>query len=299
MNTTSTPIVRQLAFYWRDKKVVVAQTVRIWFTLGREPLYGQDGLLAWNEGVDGAVMRITASDFASVVGSFTTDDVERILTRERLRVGFVLGGKFFLLAAVVHDLKYGGPYNVVTKVELACAVPSASKTTALSPNQRAVGTWSPTLRIPTRELNAISDLYKRRVAALNNIANPTELRETIAELVALLVRTADSLTTIADAFEEGGDAQQMAFASRLAGSWYERAASALSPLVDNRRPLIHDPEEATRHLQSASLAYRRGRSRGKARRADDLAVAVRNEPLTSVVSFALSLGADLAVSAES
>lgn len=96
------PVVRQIAFYWRDKKAITANKVKVSFVMNREPLFGQEGILAWSKGH--AQMNLTVSGFTPVGGSFTTDDIEKILNQDDIPISFVLGGKFYRENGAVTNL---------------------------------------------------------------------------------------------------------------------------------------------------------------------------------------------------
>ena len=118
------PVVRQIAFYWRSKKAITANKVSIDFTMNREPLWGQEGILAWSKGH--AVMKITASGFTPVGGSYTSDDIEKILNQDDIPVSFVLGGKFYSEKGVVTNLKYDSDSEKGTtmeEVQISCKRP--------------------------------------------------------------------------------------------------------------------------------------------------------------------------------
>lgn len=121
------PVVRQVAFYWREKKAVTCNKVSIDFTFNREPLFGQEGILAWSKGH--AIMKITASGFTPVGGSYTSDDIERILNQEDIPVSFVLGGKYYREKGAVTNLKYDSDSEkgtLVEEVQLSCKRPKIS-----------------------------------------------------------------------------------------------------------------------------------------------------------------------------
>lgn len=118
------PVVRQVAFYWREKKAITANKVSIDFTMNREPLMGQEGILAWSKGH--AMMKITASGFTPVGGSYTSDDIEKILNQDDIAVSFVLGGKFYREKGAVTNLKYDSDSEKGTtmeEVQISCKRP--------------------------------------------------------------------------------------------------------------------------------------------------------------------------------
>jgi hypothetical protein len=117
-------VCRQMAFYWRSKKAVTANKVSVDFTMNREPMYGQEGILAWSKGH--AMMKITASGFTPVGGSFTSDDIDKILNQDDIPVSFVLGGKFYSGQGIVQNLKYDSDSEkgtTVEEVQLSCKRP--------------------------------------------------------------------------------------------------------------------------------------------------------------------------------
>lgn len=118
------PVVRQVAFYWRDKKAITANKVSIEFTMNREPLWGQEGIMAWSKGH--AIMKITASGFTPVGGSFTSDDIEKILNQDDIPISFVLGGKYYRERAAATNLKYDSDSErgtTMEEVQLSCRRP--------------------------------------------------------------------------------------------------------------------------------------------------------------------------------
>ncbi len=121
------PVVRQMAFYWNNTKAITANKVSVDFTMNREPLWGQEGILAWSKGH--AIMKITASGFTPVGGSYTSDDIEKILNQDEIPVSFVLGGKFYSENGVVTNLKYDSDSEkgtVMEEVQISCKRPKIS-----------------------------------------------------------------------------------------------------------------------------------------------------------------------------
>lgn len=98
------PIIRQIAFYWRDKKAAEVNSVEVEFTTGREALFGQDGILAYSKGQ--ARMKLTIREVVPVTGSATTSDLEKILAQEDIAVSFVLGGKYMRENMAVMSARY-------------------------------------------------------------------------------------------------------------------------------------------------------------------------------------------------
>lgn len=118
------PVVRAIAFYWRDKKAATASKCKVEFTMDRQPLIGQEGILAWSKGL--AVMKLTVSGFTPVGGSFTSDDIERILNMDDIPISFVLGGKFYREKAAVTNVSYDGDSEKGTtmeEVQMSCRRP--------------------------------------------------------------------------------------------------------------------------------------------------------------------------------
>ena len=118
------PVVRQIAFYWRDKKAVTANKVTVEFTMNREPLFGQEGILAWSKGH--AIMKISASGFTPVGGSFTSDDIEKVLNQDDVPVSMVIGGMFYRANGAVTNLKYDSDSEkgtTVEEVQISCRRP--------------------------------------------------------------------------------------------------------------------------------------------------------------------------------
>lgn len=121
------PTVRQMAFYWREKKAVQANKVGVEFVFSREPLFGQDEIEAWSKGQ--CIMKITASGFTPVGGSYTTQDIERILNQEDISVAFILGGRYFRQKAAVTNLKYDSDSEkgtTVEEIQLSCKRPKVT-----------------------------------------------------------------------------------------------------------------------------------------------------------------------------
>lgn len=109
------PVVRQIAFYWREKKAITANKVSIEFTMNREALWGQEGILAWSKGH--AIMKVTASGFTPVGGSYTSDDIEKILNNDDIPISFIIGGKYYREKAAATSLKYDSDSEKGTTVE--------------------------------------------------------------------------------------------------------------------------------------------------------------------------------------
>ena len=69
---------------------------------------------------------ITASGFTPVGGSYTTDDMEKILNQDDIPISFVLGGKYFRENAAATSLKYDSDSEKGTtmeEVQLTCRRP--------------------------------------------------------------------------------------------------------------------------------------------------------------------------------
>lgn len=98
------PIIRQIAFYWRDKKAATVNSVSVEFMMGREALYGQEGIIAYSKGT--AKMKLTIREVVPVSGSATTDDIEKILNQDDIAASFVLGGKFMRQKFAVMSAHY-------------------------------------------------------------------------------------------------------------------------------------------------------------------------------------------------
>lgn len=98
------PIIRQISFYWRDKKAAEVNSVEIEFTTGREALFGQDGIIAYSKGQ--AKMRLTIREVVPVTGSTTTRDLEKILAQDDIPCSFILGGKFMRENLAVMTARY-------------------------------------------------------------------------------------------------------------------------------------------------------------------------------------------------
>lgn len=86
-------VVRPIAFYLLDKKVATVNKVRAEFRIGREPLFGQEGILAWSRGL--ATLNLTASGITPVGGSDFSNNIEKIIAGVDLSFAFVMGGKYF------------------------------------------------------------------------------------------------------------------------------------------------------------------------------------------------------------
>lgn len=98
------PIIRQIAFYWQDKKAAEVNSVEVEFTNSREPLYGQEGILAYSKAQ--ARMRVTIREVVPVTGSTTTKDIEKILAMDDIAVSFFLGGKYMRETMAVLSARY-------------------------------------------------------------------------------------------------------------------------------------------------------------------------------------------------
>jgi len=86
-------VIRDIAFYWRNKKAATVNSVEVEFSMGREPLYGQEGIIAYSKGV--ARMKLTIGGVVPVTGSSTTKDIEKILSQEDIDISFTLGGSAY------------------------------------------------------------------------------------------------------------------------------------------------------------------------------------------------------------
>lgn len=95
------PIVRSVAFYWRDKLAVEVNRVRVKFMMGRTALFGQKGLEVYSKGA--ATMQLTVSGFVSVTGSAISNDMEKMLAQEDIDCSFILGGKYYRQRLAVID----------------------------------------------------------------------------------------------------------------------------------------------------------------------------------------------------
>ena len=111
----SDPVIRQIAFYWREKKAITANKVSIDFAFPREAQVGQEGIMAWSKGL--GTMKITASGFTPVGGSYTSDDIERIFSQTMIPFSFVLGGKYYREEGAVTNLKYDSDAEKGTTME--------------------------------------------------------------------------------------------------------------------------------------------------------------------------------------
>lgn len=98
------PIIRQIAFYWRNKKAAETNSVEVEFTMGREALFGQEGIIAYSKGQ--AKMKVTISEVVPVTGSTTTNDIEKMLAQEDIDISFILGGKFYKQKMAVMTASY-------------------------------------------------------------------------------------------------------------------------------------------------------------------------------------------------
>ena len=96
--------VQQMAFYWRNAKAATVNSVQVQFTMGREALYGQAGIIAYSKGQ--AKMRVTIREVVPIAGSTTTKDIERILEQDDIDVAFVLGGKLMRNKMAVMEAEY-------------------------------------------------------------------------------------------------------------------------------------------------------------------------------------------------
>ena len=98
------PIIRQIAFYWRNKKAAETNSVEVEFTMGREALFGQEGILAYSKGQ--AKMKVTISEVVPVTGSTTTNDIEKMLAQEDIDISFIIGGRFYKQKMAVMTASY-------------------------------------------------------------------------------------------------------------------------------------------------------------------------------------------------
>jgi hypothetical protein len=98
------PIIRQIAFYWRDRKAAECNAVDVEFTMGREALFGQEGIIAYSKGQ--ARMRVTVREVTPVAGSFSTSDLEKILAQDDIACTFILGGRFMRQNLAVISARY-------------------------------------------------------------------------------------------------------------------------------------------------------------------------------------------------
>ncbi len=97
-------VVRQIAFYWRNKKAAEVNSVEVEFSMGREALYGQEGIIAYSKGQ--AKMKLTVTEVVPVTGSTSTNDIEKILAQEDIDVSCVIGGKFYKQKMAVLTASY-------------------------------------------------------------------------------------------------------------------------------------------------------------------------------------------------
>lgn len=119
------PVVRQIAFYWNNKKAITANKVKVSFVMNREPLFGQDGILAWSLGH--AIMKLTVSGFTPVGGSFTSDDIGKILAQKDIPISFILGGKYYDAVGAVSNLDFDSDSErgtTMEEVQLNCRAPN-------------------------------------------------------------------------------------------------------------------------------------------------------------------------------
>ena len=96
-------VIRDISFFWRNKKAATVNSVEVEFSMGREPLYGQEGIIAYSKGV--ARMKLTIGGVVPVTGSSTTKDIEKILSQDDIDVSFVLGGSFYRQKMAVLEKK--------------------------------------------------------------------------------------------------------------------------------------------------------------------------------------------------
>jgi hypothetical protein len=80
-----------MAFFWNNRKAAETNAVNVSFSMGREALYGQEGIIAYSKGI--AKMKVTIKEVTPVQGSTTTKDIEKILDQKDIDIGVFLGGK--------------------------------------------------------------------------------------------------------------------------------------------------------------------------------------------------------------
>ena len=98
------PIIKQMAFYWRDKKAATVNGLTVQFSMGREALYGQEGIIAFSKGR--AKMRVTIREVVPIQGSTTTADIEKMLNQDDIPCSFVLGGRYMREDLAVQEATY-------------------------------------------------------------------------------------------------------------------------------------------------------------------------------------------------
>lgn len=95
------PIFRPIVFFWKDKKAAESNSFEVEFNFGAEPIYGQDGIMAYT--IAPGQMRVTVREAVPIQGSTSTKDIEDIFASKSFPIAFVKGGKY-----------YRGPVRVVT-----------------------------------------------------------------------------------------------------------------------------------------------------------------------------------------
>lgn len=104
----------KLALYWNGRKAAEANAVEVEFSNGREALIGQDGILAYSKGI--AKMKVTMTEVVPVTGSSTTNDIEKILAQEDIKISFIMGGKSYeqMMACLTASYKSDTEKGVIT-----------------------------------------------------------------------------------------------------------------------------------------------------------------------------------------
>jgi hypothetical protein len=87
------PIVRQMAFYWQDKKAAEVNKLRVKFMSGRKELFGQDGILAFSRGA--AQMELSISEITPIGGSSTSNDIQKFFDQADIDASWIMGGKYY------------------------------------------------------------------------------------------------------------------------------------------------------------------------------------------------------------
>lgn len=98
------PVIRAMAFYWKDKKAATVNQTSVKIKSGRSALMGAEGLLAFSRGA--VMFDIDIDEVVPVSGSTTVDDIAAILNQEDVDVAVTLGGKIFRVTMAVISADY-------------------------------------------------------------------------------------------------------------------------------------------------------------------------------------------------
>lgn len=108
------PIIRQMGIFWNNKKATECNHSKVSFMMEGVALYGQEGIIAYSDGR--AKMRVTLTEVTPIDGSFSTKDVETMILKKKMPIGFILGGRFFrsTMTVITADYDSDSEKNVTT-----------------------------------------------------------------------------------------------------------------------------------------------------------------------------------------